>query len=171
MDKAFLSGPQIPLPKNPHFKSFSRTPPARLVSETLATLPPTRKCFRLINGVPVERTVKDVLPALKTNSDGLKQVLEELLKQYKKQQEEMDRWKVCAVHLAFTLCCIRSLGHADRVWWCRKGITSRLCRTNEMNRHCVVAPHHTAPHSTATSAQHTDDGWPLNPALDSTHCT
>jgi len=26
--------------------------------------------------------------------------LEELLKQYKKQQEEMDRWKVCAVHLA-----------------------------------------------------------------------
>lgn len=38
--------------------------------------------------------MKDVLPALKTNSDGLKQVLEELLKQYKSKQDEMDRWKV-----------------------------------------------------------------------------
>jgi len=65
----------------------------RLVTETLQPLPPTRKCFRLINGVLVERTVQDVLPALKTNSDGLKQVLEELLKQYKGKQEEMDRWK------------------------------------------------------------------------------
>ena len=62
--------------------------------ETLEPLPQSRKCFRLINGVLVERTVKDVLPALKTNSDGLKQVLEELLKQYKGKQDEMDKWKV-----------------------------------------------------------------------------
>lgn len=62
--------------------------------ETLEPLPQQRKCFRLINGVLVERTVKDVLPALKTNSDGLKQVLEELLKQYKGKQDEMDKWKV-----------------------------------------------------------------------------
>jgi prefoldin subunit 2 len=48
----------------------------------------------MINGVLVERTVKDVIPALKTNSEGLKKVLDELLKQYKKQQEEMDKWKV-----------------------------------------------------------------------------
>lgn len=48
----------------------------------------------MINGVLVERTVADVLPALKTNSDGLKQVLEELLKQYKSKQDEMDTWKV-----------------------------------------------------------------------------
>ena len=38
--------------------------------------------------------MKDVIPALKTNSDGLKKVLEELLKQYKKQQDEMEKWKV-----------------------------------------------------------------------------
>lgn len=62
--------------------------------ETLQPLPEDRKCFRLINGVLVERTVKDVLPALKTNSDGLKQVLEELVKQYKAKQDEMDKWKV-----------------------------------------------------------------------------
>ncbi|KAL9110284.1 MAG: hypothetical protein Q9227_005191 [Pyrenula ochraceoflavens] len=71
----------------------------KLVIETLEPLPQDRKCFRLINGVLVERTVKDVLPALKTNSDGLKQVLDELLKQYKSKQEEMDAWKV--VHFSF----------------------------------------------------------------------
>ena len=67
----------------------------RLVAEALALLPKDRKCFRLTNGVLVERTVEDVLPTLKTNSDGLKQVLEELLKQYKSKQDEMDKWKVC----------------------------------------------------------------------------
>lgn len=65
--------------------------------ETLQPLPQSRKCFRLINGVLIERTVNDVLPALQTNSDGLKQVLEELLKQYKSKQDEMDKWKVCSV--------------------------------------------------------------------------
>ncbi|KAK5050022.1 hypothetical protein LTR84_004142 [Exophiala bonariae] len=65
----------------------------KLVTETLQPLPEDRKCFRLINGVLVERTVKDVLPALKTNSDGLKQVLEELLKQYKGKEDEMNKWK------------------------------------------------------------------------------
>lgn len=65
----------------------------RLVIESLTPLPADRKCFRLINGVLVERTVKEVLPALKTNSDGLKQVLDELMKQYKSKQDEMDKWK------------------------------------------------------------------------------
>jgi len=67
----------------------------RLVLETLEPLPQDRKCFRMINGVLVERTVKDVVPALKTNSDGLKKVLDELLKQYKAKQDEMEKWKVC----------------------------------------------------------------------------
>ena len=51
----------------------------------------------MVNGVLVERTIKDVLPALKTNSDGLKQVLDELLKQYRGKQGEMDTWKVCSL--------------------------------------------------------------------------
>lgn len=67
---------------------------ARLVIETLDPLPKDRKCFRMVNGVLVERTVEDVLPSLKTNSDGLKQVLEELLKQYKSKQTDLDNWKV-----------------------------------------------------------------------------
>lgn len=48
----------------------------------------------MINGVLVERTVKEVLPALQINSDGLRKVLDELVKQYKRQQEDMEKWKV-----------------------------------------------------------------------------
>ncbi|KAI9751444.1 MAG: hypothetical protein M4579_006053 [Chaenotheca gracillima] len=65
----------------------------KLVLETLEPLPQDRKCFRMINGVLVQRTVKDTVPALKTNSDGLKKVLDDLLKQYKSKQEEMEKWK------------------------------------------------------------------------------
>lgn len=61
--------------------------------DTMESLPGDRKCFRLINGILMEGTVKAVLPALKTNFDGLKQVLDELLKQYKSKQDEMDKWK------------------------------------------------------------------------------
>ena len=66
----------------------------RLVLETLDPLPGDRKCFRLINGVLVERTVQDVVPALKTNQDGLKKVLDDLVKQYKTKQDDLDKWKV-----------------------------------------------------------------------------
>jgi hypothetical protein len=65
------------------------------VLETLAPVPKDRKCFRLINGVLVERTVADVMPALQTNAEGLKSVLEGLVKEYKKKQQEMETWKVC----------------------------------------------------------------------------
>lgn len=47
----------------------------------------------MINGVLVERTVKDIIPALRTNSDGLKKVLDDLVKSYKKQQDDMEKWK------------------------------------------------------------------------------
>lgn len=66
----------------------------RLVISSLEPLPSDRKCFRLMNGVLVQRTVGDVLPSLKTNYDGLKKVLEELLKQYQQKQAEMETWKV-----------------------------------------------------------------------------
>jgi len=73
------------------------------VLETLEPLPGDRKCFRMINGVLVERTVQDVLPQLKTNADGLKKVLEDLLKQYTTKQEELEKWKVCQSESAVSL--------------------------------------------------------------------
>lgn len=47
----------------------------------------------MVNGVLVETTVKEVAPLLKTNSDGLKKVLDELLKQYTTMQNDMEKWK------------------------------------------------------------------------------
>ena len=74
----------------------------RLVLETLEPLPGDRKCFRMINGVLTERTVADIVPILQTNQDGLKKTLEELVKQYKTRQDEMEKWKVCLVELSKT---------------------------------------------------------------------
>ncbi|KAK3335579.1 Prefoldin beta-like protein [Podospora appendiculata] len=65
----------------------------KLVLETLTPLSGDRKCFRMINGVLVERTVQDVVPALSTNAEGLKKVLEDLVKQYRSKQDEMEKWK------------------------------------------------------------------------------
>lgn len=75
----------------------AKQPPRRLVLDTLGPVPKDRKCFRLINGVLVERTVEDVIPALQTNATGLKTVLDGLVKEYKKKQEELDSWKVRSV--------------------------------------------------------------------------
>ena len=41
----------------------------RLVIETLKDVDPDRKCFRLVGGVLVERTVKEVQPALINNRE------------------------------------------------------------------------------------------------------
>lgn len=68
----------------------------RLVIDTLSEASkadPDRKCFRLIGGVLVERTVKEVLPALQTNLEGLKQILETLLKQYKQKETELQEFQ------------------------------------------------------------------------------
>lgn len=67
---------------------------SRAVLETLEPLAGDRKCFRMINGVLVEMTVKDVLPPLKTNTEGLKEVGKGLEAQLISKQKELDEWKV-----------------------------------------------------------------------------
>lgn len=69
----------------------------RAVLDTLEPLSGDRKCFRMINGVLAERTVKDVVPALKTNLEGLEKVLTELTEQYNTKTTEMEKWKVSLV--------------------------------------------------------------------------
>ena len=74
----------------------------------------------MINGVLVEKTVKDVTPALQTNSEGLKKVLEELVKQYKRQQDDMEKWKVSYYHSNLTVTATKSIRYSfqaqNRVW-------------------------------------------------------
>lgn len=57
----------------------------------------------------VERTVKDVVPAVQTNAEGLKKVLDDLVKQYKTKQDDLEKWKVSKhAHAAATArpaCC------------------------------------------------------------------
>ena len=43
----------------------------KIVIETLDGVDGDRKCFRMVGGVLVERTVKDVLPALVSNRDKM----------------------------------------------------------------------------------------------------
>ena len=49
------------------------------VIKTLIPLEGSRKCFRLIGGVLVERTVAEVLPAVKNNNEQIRMVSEELV--------------------------------------------------------------------------------------------
>jgi hypothetical protein len=92
------------------------------VLETLGPLPGDRKCFRMINGVLVERTVQDVVPALKTNAEGLKQVLDELVKQYKTKQDDLEKWKVCHfIHMVYSFVYTKLT-----IWVYRRRTMSRL---------------------------------------------
>ena len=50
----------------------------KLVLETLQKVEPTRKCFRLVNGVMVERTASEIIPAIKKSIEQIEQVMKEL---------------------------------------------------------------------------------------------
>ena len=79
----------------------------------------------MINGVLTERTVKEVAPMVRTNLDGLKKTLEELVKQYKSKQDEMEKWKVRFTHSSIGLGqCSVANRNADTVT-CRRRTMSR----------------------------------------------
>lgn len=82
----------------------------------------------MINGVLVERTVKEVIPALKTNSDGLKKVLDGLLGQYKTMQDEMEKWKVSESLNSYQCTSFRKT--AAHSFEYRKRIMYKLCSNN-----------------------------------------
>jgi prefoldin subunit 2 len=43
-----------------------------MVVDTMTPLNPERKAFRLVSGVLVEKTIKDILPLLKSNMENVR---------------------------------------------------------------------------------------------------
>merc|ERR1711874_237658 len=62
----------------------------KIVIETLDGVAGDRKCFRMVGGVLVERTVKEVMPALASNRDKMGKLIETLEKQLQEKGEEIN---------------------------------------------------------------------------------
>ncbi|KAJ1606937.1 hypothetical protein OIY81_3050 [Cryptosporidium canis] len=60
-----------------------------LVLNAFERVDPERRCFRVIGGVMVERTVKTVKPALEKEKAALDSAISELEKQYESTEEEL----------------------------------------------------------------------------------
>jgi prefoldin subunit 2 len=68
------------------------------VVQTLQGLPDDRKAYRMVGGVLVERTVKEVLPAVSSNREGIAQVLAQLNESIKQKEAAANDWQVCGRH-------------------------------------------------------------------------
>ncbi|XP_013887968.1 prefoldin subunit 2 [Austrofundulus limnaeus] len=64
-----------------------------LVIETLKEVDPSRKCFRLVGGVLVERTVKEVLPALENNKEQISKIIETISTQMQTKGRELTEYR------------------------------------------------------------------------------
>mmetsp|Transcript_32998 Transcript_32998/g.49153 ORF Transcript_32998/g.49153 Transcript_32998/m.49153 type:complete len:124 (-) Transcript_32998:26-397(-) len=65
----------------------------RLVEETLEPLDPDRRAFRLVGGVLVERTVKEVLPSVKENRVNLDTLTKHIEVKLEEKRKETFAWK------------------------------------------------------------------------------
>ncbi|XP_014782526.1 prefoldin subunit 2 [Octopus bimaculoides] len=64
-----------------------------LVIENLTDVDPGKKCFRMLGGVLVERTVKDVLPAIVNNKQQMSKLIETLNKQLESKGTEINKYR------------------------------------------------------------------------------
>lgn len=64
-----------------------------LVIKTMEPMEKERKCFRLVGGVLVERTVGEVLPAVQKNKEGLEHVLAKLREQLEENKKELSAFQ------------------------------------------------------------------------------
>ncbi|KAI5633343.1 prefoldin subunit domain-containing protein [Phthorimaea operculella] len=62
----------------------------KIVIETLRGVDTSRRCFRMVGGVLVERTVAEVLPELETNRERLPKALQALHEQLAKKGQEIN---------------------------------------------------------------------------------
>ena len=60
-----------------------------LVLNAFEKVDPDRKCFRVVGGVMVERTVRTVKPALEKEKAALDSAISELEKQYESTEQEL----------------------------------------------------------------------------------
>ncbi|XP_067328745.1 prefoldin subunit 2 [Anolis sagrei] len=65
----------------------------KLVIETLREVDATRKCYRMVGGVLVERTVKEVLPALESNKEQIHKIIETLSQQLQAKGRELNEFR------------------------------------------------------------------------------
>lgn len=64
-----------------------------LVIDTLKKVDKDRKCFRLVGGVLVERTVAEVLPALENNKGQISMIVDTLSKQLTSKGKELNNFR------------------------------------------------------------------------------
>ncbi|XP_024021226.1 probable prefoldin subunit 2 [Morus notabilis] len=60
-----------------------------LVINAIQPLDPSRRCYRMIGGVLVERTIKEVSPAVQRNKEGLEEVIARLNEALEKKKKEI----------------------------------------------------------------------------------
>ncbi|XP_042513393.1 probable prefoldin subunit 2 [Macadamia integrifolia] len=60
-----------------------------LVIGATQPLDPSRRCYRMIGGVLVERTIKEVLPAVQRNKEGLEEVISRMNEALEKKKKEI----------------------------------------------------------------------------------
>mmetsp|Transcript_6296 Transcript_6296/g.17677 ORF Transcript_6296/g.17677 Transcript_6296/m.17677 type:complete len:136 (+) Transcript_6296:82-489(+) len=63
-----------------------------LVLKAFEKVEPTRRCFRMVGGVLVERTVVDVSPAVKDNQEKVKKLVQQLQEQLAKNTAERSKF-------------------------------------------------------------------------------
>jgi prefoldin subunit 2 len=67
----------------------------RMVIDTLKPIDPDRRCYHQTGAVLCERTVKEVLPVLESNHDGLVKLLSHLEGEFSKFNQERLDFQVC----------------------------------------------------------------------------
>eukprot|EP00958_Prasinococcus_capsulatus_P002867 scaffold246_cov414-Prasinococcus_capsulatus_cf.AAC.34 len=65
----------------------------KLVLTTIGKMEKERKCYRLVGGVLVERTVGEVIPAVERNKEGLTELVKKLTEQLELKKKEMDDYQ------------------------------------------------------------------------------
>ncbi|CAA2934321.1 probable prefoldin subunit 2 [Olea europaea subsp. europaea] len=64
-----------------------------LVINAIKPLDSSRRCYRMIGGVLVERTIKEVLPAVQRNKEGIEEVITRLNEALEKKKKELTEFE------------------------------------------------------------------------------